>query len=211
MKYHITMTENDNIGNTRTWSSAHTSGSPEERPYYQLDMYVSSEDQELKNRYREAISVHNSAVQSCLLHDGHCDAGFDLFNPTKHEICGGCTAKLDHKVKCSMKRFTPGASGFSVGYHLYPRSSTGTKTPLRLANSVGIIDSGYRGNIIAVFDNWKTRTDRENSSHVVEEYDRVVQICPPDLTYPMRVLMVENDALLGTTERGEGGFGSTGR
>jgi dUTP pyrophosphatase len=110
-----------------------------------------------------------------------------------------------------MKRFTPGASGFSVGYHLYPRSSTGTKTPLRLANSVGIIDSGYRGNIIAVFDNWKTRTDRENSSHVVEEYDRVVQICPPDLTYPMRVLMVENDALLGTTERGEGGFGSTGR
>jgi dUTP pyrophosphatase len=94
---------------------------------------------------------------------------------------------------------------YSVGYYLYPRSSTGTKTPLRLANSVGIIDSGYRGNIISVFDNWK------NSTYVVEKYNRLVQICPPDLSYPMSVTMVENDDTLGRTERGEGGFGSTGR
>ena len=41
---------------------------------------------------------------------------------------------------------------YYVSYYLYPRSSVSTKTPLRLANSVGIIDSGYRGNIKAVFD-----------------------------------------------------------
>ena len=39
------------------------------------------------------------------------------------------------------------------GYYLYPRSSTGSKTPLRLSNSIGVIDSGYRGNLIACFDN----------------------------------------------------------
>jgi dUTP pyrophosphatase len=186
---------------------------PSERPYFQLYMYVYSEDEELKKRYREAIATHNSAFQSCAQQggDGHCDAGFDLFNPTEHEICGGCTAKLNHNVICSMTYFTPGVPEFSVGYHLYPRSSTGTKTPLRLSNSVGIIDSGYRGKIIAVFDNWSPCVDLENNSHTVEEYARVVQICPPNLTYPMRVTMVENIEALGRTARGEGGFGSTGR
>ena len=186
---------------------------PSARPYFQLYMYVSSDDEELRKRYREAIVTHNSAFQSCSQQGGHghCDAGFDLFNPTEHEICGGCTAKMDHKVICSMKYFSPGDLEFSVGYHLYPRSSTGTKTPLRLSNSVGIIDSGYRGNIIAVFDNWSPRANWENNSHTVEAYNRVVQICPPNLTYPMRVTMVENTEALGHTARGVGGFGSTGR
>ena len=201
MDYHITMTEYDTNGSTRTSLVF----SPASRPYFQLDMYVSSEDQELKKRYREAIATHNSAVQLCVQQGGHCNAGFDLFCPMEYEVCGGTTAKLDHEVKCSMRVFVPATLEHSVGYYLYPRSSTGTKTPLRLSNSVGIIDSGYRGNIIAVFDNWR------DSSYVVEKYNRLVQICPPDLTYPMRVTMVENDEALGLTARGEGGFGSTGR
>ena len=183
---------------------------PSDRQYFQLYMYVPSDDEELKKRYCEAVATHNSAFQACVQQGGHCDAGFDLFNPVEHEICGGCTAKLNHKVICSMKCFTPGAPEFSVGYYLYPRSSTGTKTPLRLSNSVGIIDSGYRGNIIAAFDNWAPHADWANSSHTVERYDRVVQICPPNLTHPMHVTLVENVEALGRTERGEGGFGSTG-
>jgi dUTP pyrophosphatase len=110
-----------------------------------------------------------------------------------------------------MKSCNPAFPETAVGYYLYPRSSTGTKTPLRLSNSVGIIDSGYRGNIIAVFDNWLNRDPREDSICVVERYNRLVQICPPDLTDPMRVTMVEDVEALGLTERGEGGFGSTGR
>ena len=35
---------------------------------------------------------------------------------------------------------------------MYPRSSI-YKTPLRLANNTGIIDSGYRGNLMGAFDN----------------------------------------------------------
>ena len=96
--------------------------------------------------------------------------------------------------------------GVPVGYYMYPRSSTGTKTPLRLANSVGIIDSGYRGNYIAVFDN------SSDAMFTVEKMQRLVQICPPNMTYPMRVELVENDADLSmNTGRGEGGFGSTGK
>jgi dUTP pyrophosphatase len=200
------MTEyNNNDTTSRGWTDEAWGDQTEpNRPWFQLNIYVSSEDQELKQLYREAITAHNSAVRSCLLHGSHCDAGFDLFCPAEHEVLGGTTVKLNHEIKCSMKSCIPIVPDCSVGYYLYPRSSTGTKTPLRLANSVGIIDSGYRGNIIAVFDNWK------NSTYVVEKYNRLVQICPPDLSYPMSVTMLERDDELGRTERGEGGFGSTG-
>ena len=41
----------------------------------------------------------------------------------------------------------------NVSYYLLPRSSMGAKTPLRLSNSVGLKDAGYRGNVIAIVDN----------------------------------------------------------
>ena len=94
--------------------------------------------------------------------------------------------------------------GKPVGYYLYPRSSTGSKTPLRMANSVGIIDSGYRGNIIAVFDNWL------DDDYTVQASSRVVQLCPPNLTHPIVVRLVNEESELGVTTRGNGGFGSTG-
>ena len=97
----------------------------------------------------------------------------------------------------SDKRTTP------VGYFLDPRSSTGTKTPLRLANSVGVIDSGYRGNYIAAFDNIRSAT------FIVDRLQQLVQICAPNLMYPLRVELVEELEL--NTPRGEGGFGSTGK
>ena len=54
---------------------------------------------------------------------------------------------LDHKISCAMIY-----KGKFVGYYLYMRSSSPINTPLRMANNVGIIDSGYRGNIRACFD-----------------------------------------------------------
>jgi len=97
------------------------------------------------------------------------------------------------------------------GYYLYPRSSI-VKTSMRLANSVGIIDSGYRGEIMAVVDkhdtsnDWKTVLKRD-----CKQYDRLFQICAGDLQ-PFRVEIVDNESeLSGITERGCGGFGSTGR
>jgi len=97
------------------------------------------------------------------------------------------------------------------GYYLYPRSSI-VKTCMRLANSVGIIDSGYRGEIMAVVDknnsvnDWKTVLKRD-----CKQYDRLFQICAGDLQ-PFRVEIVESESeLSGVTERGDGGFGSTGR
>lgn len=83
---------------------------------------------------------------------------------------------------------------------IFPRSSI-YKTPLTLANSVGVIDSGYRGEIMI---NFKATT------HPLFEYqegDRVAQI----IIMPYPAIIIEEVDELSETSRGEGGFGSTGQ
>ena len=96
------------------------------------------------------------------------------------------------------------------GYYLYPRSSI-VKTPFRLSNSVGIIDAGYRGEIMAVVDNIDSANN--DMKVCINKYmppmSRMFQICSPTLE-PFMVKIVENEEQLGLTERGSGGFGSTG-
>ena len=180
------------------------------RPYYVLKLCIDTAnmqlDLDLLHLYQEAIQKKNVVVDRYLQSDGptYFDAGFDLFCPEKILIAGRQTGKVDHQVKAAME-FVNGdahATPVPVGYYLYPRSSTGSKTPLRLANSVGIIDAGYRGHLIAMFDNWK------DTAFQVDQGQRLVQICPPNLTYPVYVKLVAAEEL-GVTERGEGGFGST--
>ena len=89
-----------------------------------------------------------------------------------------------------------------MGYYLYPRSSI-SKTAFRMSNSVGIIDSGYRGNLCAYFD---VNTNTSTSMYTVESMQRLVQICSPTLE-PFYVFLVDH---LDSTERGGNGFGSSG-
>ena len=73
-------------------------------------------------------------------------------------------------------------------FYLYPRSSI-AKTPVRLANNVGIIDSGYRGNIGAFFDIIGVGITSTNHVRILEKHQRVVQICANDLS-PFKVILV---------------------
>ena len=123
------------------------------------------------------------------------DSGLDLFCPETITIQPGETIKINLQIKCEA---IEGDSNLS--YYLYPRSSI-IKTPLRLSNSVGIIDSGYRGDIIACVDNIK------NVPYEIKQGDRLFQICAGDLS-PFEYILVDN---LSNTRRGSGGFGSTGR
>ena len=123
------------------------------------------------------------------------DSGLDLFCPETITIQPGETIKINLQIKCEA---IEGDSNLS--YYLYPRSSI-IKTPLRLSNSVGIIDSGYRGDIIACVDNIK------NVPYEIKQGDRLFQICAGDLS-PFEYILVDD---LSNTRRGSGGFGSTGR
>ena len=86
---------------------------------------------------------------------------------------------------------------------IYPRSSV-SKTPHSLRNHVGVIDSGYRGEIIFKFG-WVESSNIQPVS-IYAAGDRIGQIIV--MPYP-KVKFVEVDEL-SDSERGEGGFGSTG-
>ena len=126
------------------------------------------------------------------------DSGLDLFCPETITINPGETVKINLQINCEALHDT--IENTNVSYYLYPRSSI-IKTPLRLANSVGIIDAGYRGDIIACVDNIKDEPYRIDSA------TRLFQICSPTLE-PIEYSIVNS---LSETSRGSGGFGSTGR
>jgi dUTP pyrophosphatase len=93
---------------------------------------------------------------------------------------------------------------------LFPRSSI-SKTELSLANSVGVIDSGYRGEIKLRFKRNEhqagERIDVINHSAEYEVSDKVAQLII--IPYPKVVFEVVDS--LTETARGAGGFGSTGK
>ena len=86
---------------------------------------------------------------------------------------------------------------------VFPRSSI-RKTRLQLSNSVGVIDSGYRGELQATFN--KIHTTIENQKNDYKVGDRVAQI----MIIPHPSIDFQEVEYLSNTQRGEGGFGSTG-
>ena len=138
------------------------------------------------------------------------DSGLDLFVPNDVTINCGETKFIDLKIKCEM--IDTLIKNKNVSYYLYARSSL-SKTPLILKNSVGIIDAGYRGNLIAVIQYVPTFEDLEKiqkgerlCEYKIEKGTRLFQICSPELK-SFSFKLVDS---LSETDRGEGGFGSTG-
>ena len=119
------------------------------------------------------------------------DAGLDLFITKDQVIDPGSTAKIHLGISCENMEMKP--------YLLMARSSI-SKTPLRLSNAVGLIDAGYRGEIMAAVDNIK------DSSYRLEKGQRLFQLVS------MNGESIHFDLVdtLSDTSRGEDGFGSTG-
>jgi dUTP pyrophosphatase len=168
-----------------------------------LNLCVAQISDVLKNGYLNAANKHNLS----LIEDPHFfNAGFDMFLPEDQGFRENTIVnKADFKIKCSAKIVNisdANLTSYYTGYYMYPRSSL-SKTPLRLANSTGIIDAGYRGPLIGMFDCL-------DEHYQVSSYTRLLQICAPNLM-PIFVRVIDTVEELGPeTSRGEGGFGSTG-
>lgn len=122
------------------------------------------------------------------------DACFDFYCPKDVVIPSFATGVM-----------VPTGLAFEIqnGYHmkLFMRSSYGVNSPLRLSNCVGIIDSSYRGEVKGMFDNLS------NKDYVIKAGERFMQGLI-EKNIPVRFYNVGE---LSETERGEGGFGSTGK
>ena len=176
-----------------------------------LKVFV-DDNAELKDKYTRAFIDRNNKLFRNMT---FVDAGIDLFAPSNKEfLANKQSQKIDYQICCSATIITDTTTvcdteytttdimkEYNTGFYLYPRSSL-SNTPLRLANSVGVIDSGYRGHIIGKFD--------VLTNYLVEEHSRQLQICAPGLI-PIIPIVVDCKEELGQiTPRGSGGFGSTG-
>lgn len=173
---------------------------------YKNECYRQGEEhfKKVTTLYKEAIEKFNKEKTL-----KHRNSGFDIFVPYNtgkpyeySRELGIYAHSIDHYIRCAVYD----KEGNPLPYYLYPRSSI-SKTYMRMSNSVGIIDSGYRGNIIAKVD---IMPNHITTFHL-NFGERFFQLCSHNLLPFESVELIENQGDLEETERGEGGFGSTGR
>lgn len=119
-------------------------------------------------------------------------AGLDLYCPFHIKVPADSQKKIPLGIAVEIPK---GHMGLLV-----PRSSM-SKTPLRCANSVGIIDADYRGEISIAYENISC------SDYMIFRGDRIAQL----IIVPIAVVDVEEAQTLSETERGAGEYGSTGK
>ena len=121
-------------------------------------------------------------------------AGYDLYADTDAAITihPHETIKIPTGIAMALPQGTFGA--------IFARSGLATKSGLRPANCVGVIDSDYRGEIIVALHN-----DSETPK-MIEAKERIAQL----VVLPYIAIKLNIVDSLGETKRGEGGFGSTG-
>jgi dUTP pyrophosphatase len=84
---------------------------------------------------------------------------------------------------------------------VHARSGRALREGLALVNAPGVIDSGYRGEIKVILVN----LDAQASVHI-KRGDKIAQL----IVQPIRTIQLDEVEMLPRSERGEGGFGSTG-
>ena len=160
-----------------------------------MQFLIKPQNDEVKELYKNHSTYHAG------------DSGLDLFIIQDEVIPAGQTKIVDLGICCQLRKqsfsciFNKIMYEKYYSYNMYPRSSI-SKTPLRLANGVGLCDAAYTGSLKAALHN----TDIKNN-FTIKKGERYVQLAYPNLE---EVLFELVDELRDTT-RGTGGFGSTGK
>jgi len=158
-------------------------------PVYKL--FIKIDETEIKN-----IALKNM-YDTSKNHDS--DSGFDMYVPQDVIVpLKTHSFVIGMGIKCNMKSIQSDKS--SKPFMIFPRSSMGSKTPLRLANSIGLVDKDYRGEIKLIVDNLS------DDAYFIKAGTRLAQI----VTFNGEPFRHEFVKSLDKTERGTGGLGSTG-
>ena len=141
----------------------------------------------IKKIYQDAMMPTRGSEQA---------AGYDLY------ACLGGFEECKIKSGKTMKIGTGIAVEIPDGFFgaVFARSGIASKRGLRPANCVGVIDADYRGEIIVALHNDSSETQ------TVSAYERIAQL----VILPYLDVSLREVDKLSETDRGEGGFGSTG-
>lgn len=150
----------------------------------------------LLDLYIQHVETHNLEIANARFPN----SGFDLFSATATEI--PTDPSKSSFIKLGIRAEMLDGTQKPCAYYLMPRSSF-SKTPLMQSNSIGLIDSGYRGEIMAPVRNLS------QEPYSVGADTRLFQLVHPNAE-PFMVKLVSSLDDLSSTERGVGGFGSTG-
>ena len=121
------------------------------------------------------------------------DAGLDLYSAINCRLKPFERKKIPNGIKISIPE---GYAGF-----VQPRSGLAIKHGIGLLNSPGLIDSGYRGEVCTIIINLDSKNEFE-----IKKGDKICQLIIQKIEN-VNLKIVEK---LDNTDRGEGGFGSTG-
>lgn len=155
-----------------------------QKPKYQLNIKINTTNKE----HYDILYAHYSNF--CYFHDG--DSGIDLYNCVDITGFQSEISTIDLYIQCEMIDIEKKEY---VTYILKQRSSL-TKTYFDFVGS-GIIDAGYRGNLIS-----KARCSKDS----ILPAGKWFQIISPDCS-PIQIQIVDS---ISATSRGSGAFGSTG-
>ncbi|WP_350343445.1 dUTP diphosphatase [Proteinivorax tanatarense] len=121
------------------------------------------------------------------------DAGLDIYADQDIEIKPGESALISTGLSMELP--------YDTEAQVRPRSGLALKHSVTVLNTPGTIDSGYRGEVKVILINHGTKKFK------VQKNMRIAQMVIKPV-YPVKTVEVED---LSPTDRGEGGFGSTGK
>ena len=138
----------------------------------------------------KVVKIHEDAILPNYAHPG--DAGLDIYSVEEKLLNPGERVLIKTGIKIELPKNTEA--------QMRPRSGLALKHGISLVNSPGTIDEGYRGEIGVIVIN------HGSESFKVEKGMKICQM----VVKPVWTVNVEEVLELDNTERGEGGFGSTG-
>jgi dUTP pyrophosphatase len=156
-----------------------------------MELYLCTLNEDAQRHYR--------LIADAYLSKSLCERDAGLDTAASEEVTGTSNTTVRLQLGIKAAAYDTRLKCFRA-FWLLPRSSI-SKTPLRMANSVGLIDAGYRGPLMAAVD--------FKADYTINVGDRHFQIVAPDLL-PWTAIHSVNELPGGATLRGEGGFGSTG-
>ncbi len=146
-----------------------------------------------------------SLMENQLLKRRWSDSGFDIVSSETALDFRETHIGVELRLGCTFAALDD--AGNPVPYLLLARSST-SLTPLRMSNQIGLADAGYRGELIARVDYFG-----HGYHYDIEFGRRLFQVVQHNWLPWKKIIFVNsvNELPAAPDNRGEGGFGSTGR